>query len=160
MRAVTETEFAGTQGGVELRFTPSALDVRHDITLDAGRRRVFDALLHTAAWWPDRIRSGANVVLEPRVGGRFFESYDDGCGILLGQVARLVTPDEFAIEGSFGLDGPTYALWTLRLDADGQNRTVLHARYRAFGALDEQTRADSPASWDARYAALRHYLDA
>jgi hypothetical protein len=163
IKTVTETEFVSPPSAIELRFTPAALDVRAEVVLDAARRRVFEAFLHVAAWWPDRARAGSAVVLEPRVGGRFFEDCDDGCGILLGNVSRLVMPGEFAIEGSFGLDQPVCALWNVRLDAEGHDRTVLRGRFRAFGALDvldDATRSVEPAAWDARYAALRHYLDA
>jgi hypothetical protein len=102
MRAVTDTEFSRATHDLQVRFTPGSLDVQTKIELDAGRRRVFDALLHIAAWWPDHGRPGSRIVFEPRVGGRFFESCDDGCGILLGQLSRLLPPDEFAIEGRLG----------------------------------------------------------
>jgi hypothetical protein len=164
--AVTSTEIVGSApgiagaGGIEVRFTPSSLDVLTELVLDGGRRRVFDALLHIGAWWPDRARTGASVVLEPRVGGLFFESGEDGCGTLLGRVSRLLMPEEFAIEGSFGLDQPVCALWTVRVDAVGPQATTLRGRYRAFGAFDDTIRAEVTAAWQARYAALVHYLAA
>src|SRR6185437_16350651 len=123
MEAVTETGvgtgFAASSTPVELRFTLTSLDLRSEITLETGRRRVFDALLHTPAWWPHRVRAGAGIVLEPRVGGRFFENCDDGCGILLGHLSRLVTPEDFAIDGGLGMPGPVTASWNVRLDAEG-----------------------------------------
>jgi hypothetical protein len=160
MKIVTETKFAGAPFDVDVRFTPSSLDVRTELALDAGRRRVFDALLHVGAWWPQRGRVGSAVVLEPRVGGRFFENCDDGCGILLGQVTRLLTPEQLAIEGSFGLDQPVCALWSVRLEADGSRSTLVHGHYSAFGAFDEDIRSAAGATWEARYAALAHYVAA
>jgi hypothetical protein len=153
MKAVTNTELHD----LKVRFTPSSLDVRTKIELDAGRRRVFDALLHTPAWWPDRGRLGARIVLEPHVGGRFFESCDDGCGILLGQVSRLLPPDEFAIEGSFGLDQPVCAQWSVRLDSSG-TKTTVQGDFRAFGALEDDLRAATVSAWERRYAALAQYV--
>ena len=158
MRAVTKT-LPDTELFQDLKvaFTPSSLDVRTEIELDAGRRRVFDALLHIAAWWPDRGRLGSRIVFEPHVGGRFFESCDDGCGILLGHVSRLLTPDDFAIEGSFGLDQPVCALWSIRLESGGAKTTV-QGQFRAFGALDDDLRTATVAAWERRYAALAQYV--
>lgn len=146
--------------GVQLQFTPSSLDLRSEVDLATGRRRVFDALLHIGAWWPHRVRAGTALVLEPRVGGRFFENCDDGCGILLGQLSRLVPPEEFAIDGGIGMPGPVTASWSVRLDADGHARTIVHGRVQAFGAIDDATRAAAAGRWDSVYAALAHYLAA
>lgn len=99
-------------------------------------------------------------MLEPRVGGRFFENCDDGCGILLGHVARLIMPEDFAIEGSLGIGAPVTGLWSIKLDAEDHHRTVFHSRFEAFGAIDDETRAAAAPYWDAMYAALALYLDA
>lgn len=158
MKTVTETGMVPAE--VELRFAPASLAVRHSIAVKAGRRRVFDALLHAGAWWPHRVRPGTDMTFEARVGGRFFENCDDGYGLLLGHVVRLMPPEEFAVEGSFGFDGPVAAVWDVRLVADGHERTALHGRFRAFGAIDDDARDSAPARWAATYAALAHYLDA
>ena len=151
---------APVSSSVQLQFSPASLDVRTEVVLATGRRRAFDGLLHIGSWWPDRVRAGAAVVIEPRVGGRFFENCDDGCGVLLGHLSRLVVPEDFAIEGSLGMGGPVAALWSVTLDIDGHESTRLHGRLQAFGAIDEQTRADAATRWSAVYAAFAHYLDA
>ncbi len=164
MGAVTETGFgaglAAPPTPVELRFTPSSLDLRTDLTLPTGRRRVFDALLHIGSWWPHRVHGGASIVFEPRVGGRFFENCDDGNGVLLGHVARLIMPQDFAIEGSFGIDAPVTALWRVRLESVSPQQTALSGRLGAFGVIDDDHRAKLAAEWNSTYAALAHYLDA
>ena len=161
--AVTETGVGAgiaASAPVELRFTPSSLDLRTDLMLPTGRRRVFDALLHIGSWWPHRVHGGASIVLEPRVGGRFFENCDDGNGVLLGHVARMIMPNDFAIEGSFGLDAPVTALWRVRLESVGHQQTQLSGRLSAFGAIDDDQRARAASEWSSTYAALAHYLDA
>lgn len=160
MKTVTKTAVVRPPLDLGLQFAPGSLDVRTELQLDAGRRRVFDALLHIGAWWPEPVRARAKVELEPRVGGRFFENCDDGCGTLLGQVSRLLMPEEFAIEGSFGLDQPVCALWSVRLDFEGPQTTMVHGRYRAFGAFDDEVRSATVATWEARYTALARYLAA
>jgi uncharacterized protein YndB with AHSA1/START domain len=147
-------------GSLDVRFIPESIDIATELVLDVGRRRVFDALLHISSWWPTRQQPGAEIVFEPYVGGRFFESCDDGNGVLLGQVSTLVTPDAFAITGSLGLDGPVQGVWTVRLDVAGHDKTLLRGRHLAFGAIDAAVRATAVAGWASSYASLRRYLQA
>ncbi len=151
---------SASAGVVEVRFAPGLLDVRTDVVLETARRRVFDALLHISAWWPHRVRRGTSIVMEPRVGGRFFENCDDGCGILLGHVVQLIMPVDLAIQGSFGFASPIIATWSVKLDAENHRRTVLHGRFEAFGVIDDEDRAAAAPYWETTYAALAHYLDA
>jgi len=153
----TPTSLAGP---LDVRFIPESIDIATELVVDVGRRRVFDALLHVAAWWPARSQPGAEIVFEPYVGGRFYESCDDGNGTLLGHVSTLVTPDAFAITGSLGLDGPVQGVWTVQLDVAGHDRTLLRGRHRAFGAIDAAVRATAVAGWKFSYASLRRYLEA
>src|SRR5688500_14554514 len=64
------------------------LDVATDVTIDAPPSRVWDAITRMGGWWPHRFRAGSGVVLEPYVGGRFYEDWGDGAGALYGTVAR------------------------------------------------------------------------
>ncbi len=145
---------------LDIRFVPESIDIATELTFEMGRRRVFDALLHIGAWWPKRSQPGAGIVFEPYVGGRFFESWDDGNGVLLGHVSKLVTPDAFAITGPLGLEGPVHGTWNVWLEAVEQSRTLLRGRHRAFGAIDESAQAVTVAGWELTYARLRQYLEA
>jgi hypothetical protein len=130
------------------------------LTFDVGRRRVFDALLHVSSWWPVPNQIGAEIVFEPYVGGRFFESCDDGNGVLLGHVSKLLTPEFFEITGSLGIDGPVQGVWSVELEVAGHDRTTLRGRHRVFGAVDDGVRATTYASWSGKYASLRRHLEA
>jgi hypothetical protein len=156
---VTETSLAGP-AGLEVRFVPDSIDISTDLVFDVGRRRVFDALLHISSWWPVRHQIGAEIVFEPYVGGHFFESCDDGNGVLLGQISRLITPESLEITGPLGLQGPVHGSWRVELETAGPNRTLLRGHHRAFGAIDAGVRAATLEAWEISYASLRRYVGA
>jgi hypothetical protein len=106
-----------------------------------------------------RSQIGAEIVFEPYVGGRFFESCDDGNGVLLGQVSKLITPESLEITGSLGLDGPVQGVWSVQLESVGHDRTLLRGSHRAFGAVDADVRATALAGWQFSYANLRRHLE-
>lgn len=130
------------------------LDVANEVTVDAPPERVFDALLRMGEWWPHRFREGATVVLEPFVGGRFYESWGGDDGALYGTVARLERPSVFAVSGPMGMAGPVSGVWSMTLTPSGSGTTLALA-HRAFGDIDEETRAGYTHGWGEVVDALR-----
>lgn len=49
------------------------------------------------AWWPHRTRDDAVIVYEPQVGGRVFEDWGDGTGLLYGHVGLYDPPHRHAL---------------------------------------------------------------
>ncbi|ABK52672.1 hypothetical protein Acel_0899 [Acidothermus cellulolyticus 11B] len=156
---MTETQALETPLTVEpvhVTFVPQRVELTADLRLGAMRRRVFDALLQPATWWP--LQRGA-VVVEPRVGGRVYVDYADGCGVLLGHVTRLLPPEEFVVAGAFGLPGPAIGVWETRLSTEDRT-TRLVARLCVVGEVDESARRGLLRDWDAAYAALAAHFPA
>ncbi|HEU0130102.1 MAG TPA: metalloregulator ArsR/SmtB family transcription factor [Mycobacteriales bacterium] len=133
------------------------LDVATDVTIDAPREKVWDAVLRMGEWWPHRAREGTPAVLEPFAGGRFFEDWGDGAGVLYGTVTRLCPPDRIVVTGPMGIRGPVVGVWTLELVAEG-DATRLLGTHRAFGDVDEETRQAYTHGWGEVYDSLRGYL--
>jgi DNA-binding transcriptional ArsR family regulator/uncharacterized protein YndB with AHSA1/START domain len=133
------------------------IDIANEVTLAAPRDTVFDAVLRIGKWWPHRFRDGSAVVLEPSVGGRFYEDWGDGTGALYGTVTRLERPSLLAVTGPMGMAGPVVGLWSFALEERGAT-TVLSGTHRAFGDIDEETRAGYTEGWGEVYAALRDHL--
>jgi uncharacterized protein YndB with AHSA1/START domain len=144
--------------------TPSgALDITNEVRVRASRERVYDALCAVGDWWPHRFRDGASVEFEPRVGGRFFESWGGSDGALYGTVTTLVRPERITVTGPMGMTGPvvgqfTYEL-TPELTPDGEH-TVLRCTHRAFGDISDETVAGYVTGWPAVTDALEAYLTA
>ncbi|HEX8003664.1 MAG TPA: metalloregulator ArsR/SmtB family transcription factor [Mycobacteriales bacterium] len=133
------------------------LDVANEVAIDAPPERVFDALTRMGEWWPHRFREGAAVVLEPRVGGRFYEDWGGGDGALYATVQRLERPSRIEMVGPMGMPGPVTAVWSMTLTPTGSG-TTLGLSHRAFGDIDEETRAGYTAGWGEVVEALRSAL--
>lgn len=133
------------------------LDVANEIVVEAPREKVFEALLRIGEWWPHRFREGSTVVLEPYAGGRFYEEWDGG-GALYATVSRVSRPEHVSMRGPMGMRGPVTAVWSFDLEDSG-GRTVLKAAHRAFGDIDEETRAGYETGWLEVFEALRLAVD-
>ena len=72
-------------------------DVRREITVAGTPERAFDLFTnHMAEWWPaDHHLAGSPVVamtVEPRIGGRIYDSCEDGSESVWGQVTEWDPP--------------------------------------------------------------------
>jgi len=151
-------ETGGTGMATAAETAPlAALDIAHELVVAASREKVFGALTRMGEWWPHRFRDGALVTLEPFVGGRFFEDWGDGGGALYGTVSELRRPDRIAVRGPMGMTGPVTSVWDLELEDTGAG-TRVRGSHRAFGDIDEETRASYTSGWGEVTAALRGFL--
>lgn len=74
------------------------------VALRATPDQVFQALTgEIDSWWSYRIMADSHVVLEPQVGGRFYEAFNLGGGALYAFVNYLKPGEEIRLAGSMGL---------------------------------------------------------
>lgn len=131
------------------------LDVANDVTIEAPRERVWDAVTRMGDWWPHRFRDGSAVVLEPVVGGRFYEDWGDGTGALYGTVVRVEAPAHLSVSGPMGMRGAVVGIWSFDLAEGPDGRTVLSYTHRAFGDVSEETARGYTSGWGEVLEALR-----
>ncbi len=134
------------------------IDVFNRVTVEAPRPEVFDALCRMGQWWPHRFKAGATVVLEPYVGGRFYEDWGAGGGALYGNVSVLAANERITVRGPMGIRGPVASVWTIELSDADAGRTTVHGSHRAFGDIDEDTAEDYTDGWGEVFGALKGYL--
>lgn len=113
-----------------------ALPLRHAFEVFTGR---------IDAWWPHRFHIGAaeveEVVLEPRVGGRWYERDVDGSECDWGRVLAWEPPTRllltWQINGRWQFDpDPGHASEIeVRFRADGDDRTTVDLEHRLFERL-------------------------
>lgn len=148
---------AAVPGSVSVR-SRDGVGLERDMLFTTGRRRVFDAVVHVGQWWPHRVHHQARVVIEARVGGRFFEDWGDGCGVLYGQLEVMAPPSRLCIRGPLGLAGPLQIVWSMLFSEPEPHQTLLHATHHFVGVPERTLREDVIRGLDEMYLALNGYL--
>ena len=151
------------------KMTINPAPVRADIRVAARPEHAFKVFTTaTARWWNPHHSIGTSpikdVVIEPRVGGRFFERGTDNSECDWGKVlvweppARLVLA--WQLNGDWKYDPAVITEVEVRFAPDGDGFTRVSLEHRKLEALGEKAEAvraavDSPEGWRgdlARYA--------
>lgn len=146
--------------------------VRKTITVAASQQRAFEVFTaQLGTWWPKEYSIGAadmaDFVLEPKVGGRWYEVGVDGTECETGRVTAFEPPDRLTLawhlNESWQYDpDPGHASEVeVRFAAEGPTRTRVELEHRWFerhgdGADAVRGVVDSPQGWSfclGRYAA-------
>jgi uncharacterized protein YndB with AHSA1/START domain len=109
-------------------------DVRREVTVAATPQRAFDLFTtRIAEWWPaDHHLATSPVVamtVEPRIGGRLYDTCEDGSESVWGQVTEWDPPAGFTF--AWMINGS----WQLENDVDKASRVTV-----TFAAEGESTR--------------------
>ncbi|TSE00246.1 ATPase [Skermania sp. ID1734] len=115
-------------------MTTTATDVRRGVTVSGSPERAFDLFTnHMAQWWPADHHLAQSPVtamtVEPRVGGRIFDTCADGTESAWGQVTDWNPPSGFAFAWMITAD------WQLESDVEKASRVSV-----TFTAEDGRTR--------------------
>jgi uncharacterized protein YndB with AHSA1/START domain len=109
-------------------------DVRREVTVAATQERAFDLFTsRMAEWWPAGHHLASSPVLamtvEPRVGGRLYDTCEDGSESVWGQVTEWDPPTAFTF--AWMISGT----WQLETDVEKASRVTV-----TFGAEGDRTR--------------------
>ena len=150
--------------------------VRRTITVAASQQRAFEVFTAKfGAWWPKDYQIGpspmVDFVLEPKVGGRWYELDEDGTECETGRVLAFEPPSRLVI--AWQLDerwqydpDPSHASEVeVRFVAEGPSQTRVELEHRGFerhGAGGEGVRAgiDAPSGWTAVLEVYTQYIAA
>ncbi len=117
--------------------------VRRTITVAASQQRAFEVFTaQLGSWWPRDYHIGeaemADFVVEPKVGGRWYEVGVNGTACDTGRVTAFEPPDRLTLawhlDGSWHYDpDPAHASEVeVRFVAEGPTRTRVELEHRGF----------------------------
>lgn len=135
-----------------------------EVAVRAPRARVWKALTRgIAAWWPRgfwTLRGTRRIVLEPRLGGRFYEDAGGGQGLVWYFVTALVRNEWILLSGemSDAHGGPCRNLLSIRLESEG-GRTVVRLRETLYGRVTAKARRSMTEGWTALLGRLRAHAE-
>ena len=137
--------------------------VRRTITVAASQQRAFEVFTaQLGSWWPKDYHIGeaemADFVLEPQIGGRWYEVGVDGKECETGRVTAFDPPQRLTLawhlDGSFQYDpDPEHASEVeVRFIVEGPTQTRVEVEHRGFerhgaGADAVRGSVDSPRGW-------------
>ena len=137
-----------------------------EISIDAAPERVWRALTEQiGAWWPNEFYAGGNAGsrdfhIEAHPGGRMFESWDDGGGVLWGTVVTVKAAQQLQVLGAIfpNWGGPvqSYATWDLEAAEDG---TLLKFDEHMLGNVSAAGLEDKDKGWTFLWAALKAHVE-
>jgi uncharacterized protein YndB with AHSA1/START domain len=107
-------------------------------------------------WWPIRTHSvgqvkARSVIIEPRVGGRVFETDADGGEHDWGRILEWTPPHRFAMTWHPGRAPETHQVLELSFAAEAQATrvTLVHRGWEVLGAEAAAKRDDYAGGWQA-----------
>lgn len=139
------------------------IHIEQNITIQALREDVFDAVTkEISAWWSApyfHASETKQLVLEAKVGGRFYEDIGDNEGMLLATVMFIKRPDELRMMGPMGMVGPVQGviLFQFEMKDDG---TLLKLSHRMVGEVSEEIETAYSGGWQELLSTrLRNYVE-
>jgi uncharacterized protein YndB with AHSA1/START domain len=149
-------------------FPVESMRIIIDMHMNASPEQIFAALTTgVAIWWSpgylESARLARDLILEPRLGGRFYESWDDSSadkdGALLGNVIQIKKLELIKIAGYFGLEEycafGVVSIWLKRQEGG----TLVKFQHDATGALDEAIKETQMISWQNLLDALKTQVE-
>lgn len=143
-------------------------EVRCEVRIEASPAKVWETLVgDVSPWWhaayytnPLGPKQGGYHI-EPELGGRMYEDWGAGQGLIWGTVIGLETERFLQIFGDSSAEwgGPSRNCLTLRLEPDGA-ATQLTFVGSGFGRISEQTSASLDAGWQFLLeACLKRFIE-
>jgi uncharacterized protein YndB with AHSA1/START domain len=150
--------------------------VRRTITVGASQQRAFEVFTaHFGKWWPKDYHIGpapmADFILEPKVGGRWYELDEDGTQCDTGRVLAYDPPNRVVLawqlneQWQYDPDPAHASEVEVHFIAEGPSQTRVELEHRGFerhGAGADSVRAanDAPSGWTAVLELFARYVAA
>lgn len=137
------------------------IQIAQTVQIEAEPQRVFAALIDPDGWWRLRyVDLPQGIILEPRIGGRFYQgSGDDGRGSLWATVTHIEPGKKLTLNGTMGMPNAVAGIVNFDLEPTG-NGTLLKLQHYAIGLIDEETRVNYTGGWRMLLGdALKGYVE-
>ena len=154
-------ESAGRRGHIEgadaietvLEETAVVRKILLEIPIAAPRERVWEALVgETAAWFVSDPSTGPATKtfrVEPQVGGRMYEDWGNGEGLLWGHVILVQSPQTLHVAGDCSPQwgGPNRGIMIWELAAEDDGSTTVRFEHALHGNVSDETVASYDGGW-------------
>jgi uncharacterized protein YndB with AHSA1/START domain len=128
----------------------NSFQIEQEILINAPAAKVFQRLVgDVAPWWDHGFsESPKAIVLEPKVGGRFYEEFGgaEGDGALYCTVMQVETGKKLVLQGPMGMRGAVFGNIAFELVEKG-GATTLKLSHHAIGEVTEEHKKNYTSGW-------------
>jgi uncharacterized protein YndB with AHSA1/START domain len=152
--------------------TVTITPVRKSIRVNASQAHAFEVFTSgLGRWWPRDHHIGAgpvkDVVMETRLGGRWYELAEDGSQTSVGKIVVWEPPQRFVmtwdINSKWKPDTTVSSEVEVRFIAEGANATRVELEHRKFEQMGAQAgesmRKDVDGGWPGLLELFRQYAE-
>jgi uncharacterized protein YndB with AHSA1/START domain len=140
-----------------------SIRIKQELTINATADKVFTALTKdTSFWWgapyliDDQLKG---LVVEPKLGGKFYEDWGDNGGAIWGFVTQWKKNEIFEFTGKCGMGGSVNGVICFTLESKGGS-TLLKLEHDAVGHITEKTQSGYSFGWnDLLEKRLKAYVE-
>ncbi|HEU5138682.1 MAG TPA: helix-turn-helix domain-containing protein [Bacillales bacterium] len=123
-------------------------EIEQEVQIKAPRQDVFHALTHKInGWWSERLFKDSVMEVEPRLGGKFIETGEDGKAALWGMITYIVPDSEIWLDGNLGMPGPVKGHYQYKLEELDEGTTQLKLSHSVVGPHVSDWRKDYENGW-------------
>jgi len=150
------------------RISPAP--IRKTLRVKASQQKAFDTFVAMGAWWiksHSLVPSGQkDVIIEPRAGGRWYETGNDGAEHEWGKVVAFEAPDRllliWSLTGDFSYDPAFETTVEIRFTADGDQTIVdfEHSDLDRYGDNAGAVRDGMDGGWGELLAGFQRAAEA
>jgi uncharacterized protein YndB with AHSA1/START domain len=140
---------------------PVSIEVVAEIDIDASPDDVWKSLTEDiGAWWPHSFSEHPfRIALEPRIGGCFFEQFDEsGAGALYALVTYIDPGKTLTISGSMGMPGARQYVKKYTLEGAGGG-TRVRTTASTLGDIPEEMRESYRTGGEEVLRSLKQYAE-
>jgi uncharacterized protein YndB with AHSA1/START domain len=127
----------------------SNLHIEQEVRIDADPNRIFNALTeNVGSWWSKHFSEiPLSICLEPVIGGRFYEEFDEGgSGALFATVSYIDRDKVLAMHGPMGMPNPVVNF--IRFDLETlDDSTLLKLSHQVLGQVEEERWGSYREGW-------------
>jgi uncharacterized protein YndB with AHSA1/START domain len=134
-------------------FPTGAIQTEMEVTIDAPCEAVWKALIEDIdTWWlPDFHVAGKNrkIVLEPYVGGKFYEDAGEGNGVFWMKIITFQAPGQLTMAGHVAppWGGPATSIVSISLKAARAGQTIVAVTDHVFGKVSDKLHKSLDEGW-------------
>jgi uncharacterized protein YndB with AHSA1/START domain len=137
--------------------------IQKSVTVARPVDAAFRAFVDIGTWWPRTHSYGEgrakDIVLEPRVGGRFYERFTDGEEFVIGEVTTYEPPRRvvFTWKGP-DMEQPTEVEVSFHPEGDRTRVELVHSGWDRVGTKIKHGMADFSRGWEPVIQAFATYV--